>query len=130
MQNQPGSDLDSLVWFGPNTSGLEASRCVRIIGLSSGRMQLARYQFRTFRLICVLPQTALIILCKTRLDPVWFWLTVPNGSGPEASQCARITRPASGQHFCTNPDWMHHVYWLSSKTQQQQKERERKKSML
>ena len=131
VQNQPGSNLDSLVWFRPNTSGLEASRCVRITGPCSGRVHLACYQFLTFRLICVLPQTALIILCKTRLDPVWFWLTVPNGSSPEASQCARITRPASGNFFCANPDWMRHVYWLSSKTQQQQKERERgKKSML
>ena len=25
-------------------------------------------------LICVLPQTAQIILCKTSMDPIWFWL--------------------------------------------------------
>ena len=42
----------------------------------SGRMQPARYQFPTFRLGCVLPQTARIILCKTSPDPTWFWLTV------------------------------------------------------
>ena len=45
-------------------------------GPVSGRMQLARYQFLTFRLGCILPQTAWIILCKARLDPIWFWPTV------------------------------------------------------
>ena len=45
-------------------------------GAVSGRMQPARYQFLTFRLGCVLPQTARIILCKARLDPIWFWPTV------------------------------------------------------
>ena len=29
VQNQPGSDLDYLVRFWPNSSGLEASRCVQ-----------------------------------------------------------------------------------------------------
>ena len=36
-------------------------------------------------------------------DCVRFW---PNGSGPEASQCARIIRPASGQGFPADPDRM------------------------
>ena len=36
-------------------------------------------------------------------DCARFW---PNGSGPEASQCARIIRPASGQPFPANPDRM------------------------
>ena len=34
-------------------------------------------------------------------DCVRFW---PNGSGPEASRCARIIRPASGQCFPVDPD--------------------------
>ena len=34
-------------------------------------------------------------------DCVRFW---PNGSGPEASRCARIIRPASGQCFPADPD--------------------------
>ena len=38
-------------------------------------MQPARYQFTTFRLGCILPQVALIILCKTSPDLIWFWLT-------------------------------------------------------
>ena len=41
-------------------------------------------------------------------DPNWFWLTVsgvgPNGSGPEAGQCARIIGPTSGQRFPADPD--------------------------
>ena len=67
-----------MVKFRPNACGpeLEASWCTRIIWPLSGRMQLTHYQFPTFRLSCVIPQTARIILCKTRPDPIWFWLTV------------------------------------------------------
>ena len=36
-------------------------------------------------------------------DCVRFW---PNGSGPEANQCARMIRPTSGQCFPTDPDRM------------------------
>ena len=77
----------------------------------SGRMQPAHYQFPTFRLSCVLPQMAQIILCKTRLDLIWFWLTVrfwPNGSSPEAIWCASIIQPASSQWQCfqAHPDRM------------------------
>ena len=36
-------------------------------------------------------------------DCVRFW---PSGSGPEASRCARIIRPASGQCFPADPDRM------------------------
>ena len=32
MQNQPGSDLDGLVRFSLDTSGLEARCCVKIMG--------------------------------------------------------------------------------------------------
>ena len=35
-----------------------------------------------------------------------FW---PNGSGPEASRCARIIRPASGQRCRSDPDGIRHV---------------------
>ena len=110
VQNRPRSDLDGLVRFGPNGSGPETSWCARITGPSSGRMQLARYQFPTFRLGRILPQMPQTILCPTSPDPVWFRLTAsglgPNGSGPEASRCARITGPASGQRFPANPDRM------------------------
>ena len=43
-------------------------------GPVSGRTQPARYRFPSFRLGCVLPQTAWIILCKTSPDPIGFWL--------------------------------------------------------
>ena len=46
------------------------------LGPVSGRMQPAHYQFPTFRLGCILPGTARNMLCKTRPDPIWFWLTV------------------------------------------------------
>ena len=36
-------------------------------------------------------------------DCVRFW---PNGSGPEANQCARVIRPASGHCFPVDPDRM------------------------
>ena len=45
-------------------------------GPVSGRMKMARYQFPTFTLGCVLPQTFQIILYKTSVDPIWFWQTV------------------------------------------------------
>ena len=80
VQIRPGSGLDGLNRFWPNSSGPEGSRCARIIWPGSDRPQPARYKFPTFRLGCFLPQTARIILCKARLDPIWFWLTC--GSKP------------------------------------------------
>lgn len=56
VQNQSRSCLDGLVSFWPNISGLEASQCPRIMWPDSGWMQLAPYQFPTFRLECILPQ--------------------------------------------------------------------------
>ena len=69
------------------------------------------YQFPTFRLSCIFPQTAQIILCKTQpgstsvlADCVRFW---QSRCGPEASQCARIIWPTSGPCFQI---W--HAYWV------------------
>ena len=43
------------------------------------------------------------LVCRNHLaDCVRFW---PNGSGPEASRCARIVWPAFGQCFPAHPDW-------------------------
>ena len=69
VQNRPGSDLDGLVRLWPNASGPEASRCARIIGPGSGRMQPDRYQFPTFRFGSVLLPTARLVVYKTSLDP-------------------------------------------------------------
>ena len=76
VQNRPGSDLDGLVRVWPNASCLEASQCAGIIGPGFWQMQPARYQFLTFRLGSVHPQTFRTILCKTSPDPVYFWLIV------------------------------------------------------
>ena len=54
MQNRPRSNLDGLVRFWLNVSGLETSRCARIIRPCSGRMKPTHYQFPNFRLGCVL----------------------------------------------------------------------------
>ena len=98
--------LDGLVRFRTNGSGLEASRCARIISPSSGKTQPACYGFPTFRLDFIHAQTVPVILCKTRPDWMWFWLTWPNGSSLDASQCARIIRPASGQCYQASLDQM------------------------
>ena len=71
VQNRPGSDLDGLVRVWPNVSGAQESW-----GLVCGRTQPARYHFPTSRLGSLLPQAASIMLCKTRPDPIWLWLTV------------------------------------------------------
>ena len=101
VQNWPGFDLDGLVRFWPNASGPEASQCVRITGPSSGGMQLAHYQFPTFRLNKRSPTDSRdqIVQNQRRSDLVLadcirFW---PNGSGLEASHYARIIRPTCGQ---------------------------------
>ena len=72
-------------------------------GPVSGRRQPARYQFPTFRLGSVLPQTSRLIIVQNQpgsdlvlADCVRVW---PNGSGPEARRCARIARSASDQCF-------------------------------
>ena len=92
------------------TDLVQKSVCIRITGTGSGGTQPARYQFPTFRHVCVVQQTAriIILLRKTSPDPVWFRHTQfwPNGSGPEVSRCARIIRPASGQCFRADPDRM------------------------
>ena len=116
VQSGPGSDLDGLArdpiwmaWPGFSQTHLvwkqagvqESSSPV------SGRTQPARYQFPTFRLgfrsstdvpdnsVPNRPGSGLVLV-----DCVRFW---PNGSGPEASQCARLIQPASGP---TDPDRM------------------------
>ena len=50
--------------------------CKKSSRSGSGREKLARYQFPTFRLCCILPQMVRIILVKTSPDPMWFWLPV------------------------------------------------------
>ena len=110
VQNQPGSGLilADCVRFWPNGSGPEASRCAGIIwpGFwheAPGPLPVSDFltRFRSStddpdNTVQNQPGSDLVVA-----DCVRFW---PNGSGPEASRCARIIRPASGQCFRADPD--------------------------
>ena len=65
-------------------------------GPVSGRTQLVHYQFPTFRLDSVLPQTSRIILCKTSPDPIWFWLTVSGLGQTDPVRKQAIVQESSG----------------------------------
>ena len=110
VQNRPRSDLDVLVRVWPNTSGLEASRCAGIIwpGFwqeATGPLPVSHFHTR-FRSSTHVPDN--IVQNQPGFDLVLADCVRfgPNGSGPEASQCARIIRPASGQCFPADPDRM------------------------
>ena len=101
VQNRPGSDLDDLVRVWLNTSGLEASRCTGITGPgfwqdATGPLPVSHFWTWLYSSTDILdnivqnqPGSDLVLA-----DCVRFW---PNGSGPEASRCARIIRPVSGR---------------------------------
>ena len=108
MQSRPGSDLDGLVRVWPNTSGLEACCCAGIIGPgfwqdATGPLPVSHFQTR-FRSSTDIsdntvqnqPGSDLVLAGCVR---IW-----PNGSGPEASRCARVIQPASGRCFPVDPD--------------------------
>ena len=107
VQNRPGSDLEVLVLVWPNASGLEASWCAGIIWpgfWQDATIPLPVSHFQTrFRFSADVPDNIVQNQPGSELvlaDCVRFW---PNGSGPEASRCARIIRPASGQCFPADP---------------------------
>ena len=92
-----------LVW---KQAGVQES-----LGPVSGRIQPARYQFTSFRLGSILPQTSWIILCKTSPHPIYFWLivsgfgqtdpvrkqaSVQESSGPLLAKAFRPIRTGSG----------------------------------
>ena len=88
FQRKCKTDLD-LIWtswsgFGQTHLVWKQAGVQESSGPVSGRTQTARYQFPTFRLGSVFPQTSRIILCKTSPDPVWFWLIkrIRSGSKP------------------------------------------------
>ena len=110
VQNWPGSNLDGLARVWLNSSGLKASRCAGIIwhGFwqdTNSPLPVSHFQIR-FRsstdildnIIQNQPGSNLVLA-----DCARFW---PNGSHPEAGQCARIIRPASGQCFPADPAQM------------------------
>ena len=109
-------DLDPILmaWSGFSQMHLVLKKASvqKLLGPVSGRTLPACDQVPTFRFSCFLPQMVWIILCKTRLESVWFWLTV-SGFGqtdPAWKQASffvvRVIWPASGQCFWANPDWM------------------------
>ena len=109
-QIRPGSDLAGLVRVWPNASDLEASWCAGIIGPgfwqeATGPLSVSHFQTR-FRSSTDVPDNIVQNQPGSDLvlaDCVRFW---QNGSGPEARRCARIIRPASGQCFPADPDWI------------------------
>ena len=102
--------------FGPNASGLEASWYAGIIwpGFwqdATGPQPVSHFQ-TLFRSSTDVPDNIVQNQTGSDLvlaDCVRFW---PNGSGPDASQCARSIRPASGQ--CFPADRIQYVYWVAS----------------
>ena len=100
----------TLVRSGWPGQGLEASRCAGIIGPgfwqdATGPLPVSHFETR-FRSSTDVPDNTVQNQPGSDLvlaDCVRFW---PNGSGPEASRCARIIRPASGQCFPADPDGM------------------------
>ena len=100
MQNQPGCDLDGMVRFWPNTRFGSKPVCKNNQAWfwqnASSPLQLLTFKFNS-----VLPQTAQIILCKTSLGLILFWLSgfgqidlvrkqasVPESSGPHLANNA------------------------------------------
>ena len=110
VQNQPGSHLDGLVSVWPNASGLEASWCAGIIWTgfwqdATDPLPVSDFQTR-LRSSTDVPDNTVQNQRGSDLVLAGCVRFGPNGSGPEASQCARIVRPASGQCFPADPDWM------------------------
>ena len=107
VQNWLGSDLDGLVRVWPNASGLEASWCAGIIwpGFwqdATSLLPVSHFQTQ-FHSSTDIPDNIVqnqLWSSLVLVDCVRFW---PNGSSPEASQCARIIWLASGQCFPANP---------------------------
>ena len=70
----------------------------------------AHYQFPTFRLGWVLTQTAWIILCKTSLDLIGFWLTVSGFGKTDPAWRQASVQGLSGQLLAnaSEPIWIRH----------------------
>ena len=101
-QNQPRSDLDGLVRIWRNTSGQEASWCAGIIwpGFwqdATGPLPVSHLQTR-FCSSRDVPDNIVQKPARIRSSFGWLCRFWPNGSGPEASQCA------SGKYFPADPD--------------------------
>ena len=110
VQNRPRSDLNGLVSSWPKASGLEAKAVRKNRRAWSwqnavGPLPVSHFQAR-LRSATEGADHAVQNHTRSGLvlaDCVRFWT---NGSGPEASRCARMTGPAFGQRFRSDPDRM------------------------
>ena len=109
---KPNSDLIWMAWSGLGQIHpvLKQAGVQKPLAPVSGRMQHARDQFPRFQTRLHSSTDGLDHAVQNQAgsslvlaDCVRFW---PNGSGPEASWCARIIWPTSGQCFQADPDWM------------------------
>ena len=70
LQNQPGSNLDRLVWFCPNGSIRKPASMQESPGPVLAEHNRPATSFPTFRLGCIVSHTAQTILCKTSPNPI------------------------------------------------------------
>ena len=110
--------------FGQMHLVLKQASVQNLLGPVVGRMLPACHQVPSFRFSCVLPQMVWIILCKTRLDSIWFWLTV-SGFGQmdpvwkQASFCCCKSHlacfwPVLLSQSRLDANQIRHVYWAGS----------------
>ena len=115
VQNRPRSDQDGLVSVRPNASCLEASCCTGIIGpgflqYTTDPLPVSHFQNRFCsstdvpdNIVQNHPGSNLVLA-----DCVRFW---PKGSGPEASQCARIIWPMLPSRSGPDANRIWNFYW-------------------
>ena len=87
-----------MAWSGFGQTHLvrKQARVQKLIGPVCGKVQPARYQFATFRLSSVLPQTSRIISCKTTPDPILIWRTVSGFGQTDPVRVQAGVRESSG----------------------------------
>ena len=75
VQNQPGSNLDGLVRFWPNTSGPEASQCARIVRPGFWQSATSRFPVSHFQIRLRSSTDGLDHIVQNQARS-WCWLTV------------------------------------------------------
>jgi len=106
--SEEGMDSIQMVWSGFGQTHLvwKQAGVQESSGPVSGRTQPVSHFQTLFPFSTDVPDNIVQNRPGSELVPadcVRFW---PNGSGPGASQCARIIRPPSGQCFPADPDRM------------------------
>ena len=108
LQNRPGSDLDDLVRFWPNASGLEAGWCAGIIGSdfwqeTTGPLPVSHFQTRLRSSTDVPDHNYSAKPARVRFVVADCARFGPSGSGQQVSRCERTIGFASGQCFRADP---------------------------